>query len=233
MRNVLIGCGLILSVFVGMIVFNVFMFGSRIHRTVNALEKVQSSYAKMADAIKKQNEKYPFTPPADGIVTPGQFAKWLEIRRTNIPMAEKLKSIHSSGGETKNAYKLMEDVMSAQMQATDRIIAALEQHQISSNEYQWISMNIMAVLDSGDGRANPRLKPVIVDAEKRGSGLISPYGPSAPHLTSAQIARMLPMVEANCDAVSATLAVFTVDANLMGLEFMDEETSDTAYEDDL
>lgn len=215
MKKVLMGCGvLILILFV--------IFGFLVYQGV----KLGKSFASGIEETKKQynalNSRHPFTAPADGIVTEEQMARWIAVRDASLAPVQNLDA-KLKAGKTRNPLKVLEGVMSVFQEIARAHVTILDGQKMSMNEYAWVTKTVLGVLNSGDGRASAKLKPIIEKLEevadrpkgKNTNMMVLQHG--AP-LTSAQIERMLPLVEANAEALVKTAAVFSFDAFAIGGE---------------
>ncbi|MEN6624841.1 MAG: hypothetical protein ABFD69_01290 [Candidatus Sumerlaeia bacterium] len=215
MKKVLMGCGvLILIVFV--------IFGFLVYQGV----KLGKSFASGIEETKQQydalNSRHPFTAPADGIVTQEQMARWIVVRDASLAPVQNLDA-KLKAEKTKNPLKVLEGVMGVFQEIARTHVTILDGQKMSMNEYAWVTKTVLGVLNSGDGRASAKLKPVIEkleqevnrSKEKNTNMMVLQHG--AP-LTSAQIERMLPLVEAHAEALVKTAAVFSIDAFIVGGE---------------
>ena len=117
-------------------------------------------WAKAADLEKSVTNQAPYTPPADGKLTPAQVQTFMAIQDSVATMLgsdtdalkkkyEGMDAANKAAGKDTDlgqAMSAMSDLGGLVSKAREAQVAALNQHNMSLEEYRWIRGQVMAAL---------------------------------------------------------------------------------------
>lgn len=211
MKNILIGCGVVVVIIL-IVVIVLGYFGFKVAKGVGTeVKQVQESFAEL-DSV------YAFVVPDDGLISSRQYDKWIQIRQHLEPSIASYDTImkHFS---FKSLSKLKEHTLTM-MQA---MCSELEAAEMSSEEYAWMSRQIIGALNSGDIRANPAMQDIVkaydeINEPSQNKHYKSDIRTMAIPVTSAQIQRISVLIQKNPAVFLETIKVFYVDTVIWGLQ---------------
>lgn len=212
MKKILIGCGVI--ILLGVIGFCVLIYvGYQYGKgMVKDMAEMQEKYVSV-------DAKYSFKAPDDGMMTAEQMDKWIAVRKDITGPCEQFSMFFGKKPEG-NPFSLIKKMFSLINQVAGEHAKSLDQHQMSREEYAWITSEVLGVLDSGDAQKDEKLKQLIGQIDKLETPDQSgrngmPITAHAAALTTDQIKKMLPMVEARADQIEQTKNVFAFDGFIL------------------
>ncbi len=213
MKKFLIGCGVVILLgVIGLFAtcYTLYRMGKGL---VDNMMEIQTKY----EAV---DSHYSFKTPADGALTQAQIDRWLAVRKGLAGPSAEFKGIISGKSPGLSAVRKMFSLLKDL--ATEHA-AALEANQMSSMEYTWITGQVLGVLTSDEGRKDPKLKPLIEAIERvetmpqAGQQQRLSLDAMAASLTSEQIAKLIPLIEARVDQIDESKDVFAFDSFILDM----------------
>lgn len=223
MKNVLIGCGVVLALVI-IVVVVLGYFGFKVFKGVGEeVQQVQEGFAKL-------DSMYVFVAPQDGLITSRQYDKWIQIRQHMAPSIASFDTIVENF-----SFKTLSRLKEHSMTMMLRMHSELETAQISPEEYTWVSRQIIGALNSGDVRANPAMQDIVeaydeMNQPSKSKQYRSDIRTMGIPVTSYQIQRISGLIQKNPTVFLETIKVFYVDTLIYGfshrsrIEAVDDST---------
>lgn len=197
MKSFLIGCGVVAVV----LIIAVVGAGWWAVQTGKKMGKQMQATNEMLAAVER---KFPFTPPANGLMDDGRLANWLQINKKTSAAGEAILDMQGNQGPQK--MKAIGQALNQMMTAGQEQARLLEEGAMSPSEYLWIAGQVGGLLNSGDAQSDAAVVRVVKALETQDSAMRPKNSPRAQNqagalrtvatpLTSPQIAQLVPLVK--------------------------------------
>ena len=151
MRKLLLGCGIVLLLLVG-------VFGFMTWKAFQGFQSMFSELASIQENLSATNRRFPFTPPEDGLIAQERFDKWMAVR---LPVAKAANAALAELQKQKPGLEIFAKLRDVLARPGNALISSLNKNQMSSAEYRYIAGQMIGALESGDGRARAEAKPLV------------------------------------------------------------------------
>ena len=204
MRTFLIGCGVIVMLIFGGVIYVGWKGVSMFRQMAGEIEEVTALYA-------QTNQEHPFSPPEGGTPGADQLDRWLRVRGLVSGEVEQMTAAFES---EEASWASVRQLISMPARIGREHVAALREAGMSAREYGWITGSVIGALNSGDARADARFAALIDKTEELGeqyhdhSRSLLRTGHS---LTSDQLAQLLPLLAERSEQILETSRVFLLD----------------------
>ncbi|MBN2103974.1 hypothetical protein JW835_08040 [bacterium] len=209
MKNVLIGCGVILAIVVIIVIFIGYF-------SVKFFKDIKEDIVVYQGSFQELNSKYPFEEPEDGLIGSDQFQRWLQVRGNMTASIAGYDTI-AQRFSLKSFQKFKKHTLSV----IEKLVTSLDSIGLSPQEYIWMSRQIVGALQSGDIRYDSDLQDVSLAFDsmvnKEGSrGNRTNLDDLAVPVTSEQISRIASLIRSNKEVFIETMKVFYADMAIHG-----------------
>jgi len=151
MRKLLIGCGVVLVIFVA-------VFGYFSYRAFKGVASMVGQMQNLGAQLQATNAQYPFTAPQDGLIGQERFEDWLAVRREVVEVSSALMKEMEGVRNIGSAFSRVSDVL---VRPGEALLAALANHQMSADEYLYVTGQVFGTLEDPDIVNRPEAQSLV------------------------------------------------------------------------
>ncbi len=161
MKKILIGCGVFFLIII-------ILFGILIYFVSKKMKEFERIRISLLRDYNETNNMFEFTPPLGNELNPERYEIYVMIHQNIQKVIDGKKP---SFEKTRSPFKMVSKMLSALEEIGIRHSNLLYENQMSLSEYQWISINTFAVIDSQKDSEDADMKTLIQSLEKQKENL--------------------------------------------------------------
>ena len=159
MKKFLLGCLVLILIIAG-------VGGFLIYKGVGMAKEVAKGMEQTQARVAQLNQQYPFTPPADGVVSAARLDAFLEVEAgTGDQTKEIQQKLDGEKAGVREAFRTGM-ALATSLGMSEEKIAALEEHQMSPGEFNWTLRQVVGTLQSDAANEDPALQPIAASLQE-------------------------------------------------------------------